>query len=608
MRIRTKILLLFTVGATVPLLLGNLFVVYGFSKMTERRIGEELIHTADLASSRIGDRLERTLADLANVAASVPFRELMPEDLQRAQELPYRQMPGSTLVALIDGEGKAVVPPFQPSHSLAASLHRAVPSADDLEQLSRHIPLQLARSANAAIGPAYLGGAGDPRMVIARELTRRDDNDRPWILAVELSLTEICDLSKRYGTKAATVNLVDLEGGLVCEGASPGHRMPPAILARLSAAPLLDWVRPDGRAVLATATDVPGSGWRMVIEHSKQELRRPIVEAYRLTAIWLAISLAMAVFGGMVLSREITLPITALEQGALRIASGEYDKEIGSTSTDELGRLSAAFDKMSREIRAWNAELVHRVEQRTAELREAGEQILRSQKLAAIGELGSGAAHEINNPLTSVICTAQLLESHAEPGGEVAKGLEVITANARRVADVVETLLRISQSQVSEDMRPVDLCQVVRRVAGLHATRFAEQHIELDLDLVPAFVCRVHGKGPDLELAFSQLVDNARRAMPKGGVVGFSVDIVEGGAVLVSVSDNGPGMTDDVRRRAFDPFFTTNPPGSGARGLGLSLVQRIVEEHAGRVVLESDQGRGTRVKLYFPSAARLSRA
>ncbi|MCU0664347.1 MAG: HAMP domain-containing histidine kinase [Myxococcota bacterium] len=608
MGIRTKILLLFTLGTTVPFLLGNLFVVFAFSRMTEQRIGRELVHTARLASSRVGDRLERTLEDLEAVSLGVPFRELMLDDLRRAQELPYRQMPRATLVAIIDGSGKAVVPPFQPSPELAASLSRQAPSPSDLEKLALHVPLRLALSASAAIGPVYRGSGGDPRLVVAKELRRREEGDRPWVLAVEISLSKLCTMSAEYGTHAATVRLVDTGGATICGGPPAQRDIPQSVLAQLSRKPLVDWFYPDGLEVMSTAADVTGSAWRLVIEQSKAELRRPIVEAYKITAVWLAVSLAMAVIGGLILSREFTVPIAGLEAAAQRLATGDYSTKIGLNSSDELGRLSQAFDKMAQEIEAWNKELVERVEQRTAALREAHEQMLRTQKLAAIGELGSGAAHEINNPLTVVIGTAQLLESAAPPQTELAKGLLAISTNARRVADIVNTLLRISQSQVHEHMRPVDMSQIVNRVIDLHATRFEEQHIQVDTDFEPPSMCRVHGIGPDLELALSQVVDNALRALPNRGVIGFSVSTMEGGAVQVVVSDNGPGMSEDVRLRAFDPFFTTNSPSSGSPGLGLSLVQRIVQEHSGRIVLESEPGKGTRIKIYLPGAARLSRS
>lgn len=608
MRIRTKILLLFTLGATVPFLVGNFFVVLGFSRMAEQRIGEELVHTASLASSRVGDRLERFLEDMENISLSVPFRELMPDDLHRALELPYRQLPHATLVALIDDSGKAVVPPFQPAAELAISLNRQTPTPRDVERFSLHVPLRFALSASAALGPVYAGEGGDPRMVVARELRRKSENDPPWVLAVELSLSSLCALSAEYGTSTSTVRIVDNSGAMVC-GGEPGQRLIPVpVLSRLARQPLSEWRRHDGAEVLSSAADVPGSTFRLIMENNKKELRRPILDAYKFTAIWLMVSLSIAIIGGLVLSREFTVPISDLEAAAKRLASGEYATKIDLRSSDELGQLATAFNKMATEIQRWNDELVQRVEQRTAALREASEQILRTQKLAAIGELGSGAAHEINNPLTAVIGMAQLLESEAPADSELAKGLAIITSNARRVADITDNLLRISQAQVPEDMRPLDMSNIIQRIVVLFSMRFVERNIEVEMEFEPPHRCRVHGSATNLELALSQLADNALNALPAGGVVGFSVSAVEGGAVQVVVSDNGPGMPEEVRLRAFDPFFTTSAPNSGCPGLGLALVQRVVEEHKGRIVLESEQGRGTRIKIYLPGAARLSRA
>jgi signal transduction histidine kinase len=96
--------------------------------------------------------------------------------------------------------------------------------------------------------------------------------------------------------------------------------------------------------------------------------------------------------------------------------------------------------------------------------------------------------------------------------------------------------------------------------------------------------------------------------MEEGGTLTLRVAKVEGGAVRIEVTDTGPGMPDEVRERVFDPFYTTTPPGSGSKGLGLTLVQRVVTEHKGRIVLDSAAGKGTTVTLYFPGAAKLSKA
>jgi signal transduction histidine kinase len=306
-----------------------------------------------------------------------------------------------------------------------------------------------------------------------------------------------------------------------------------------------------------------------------------------------------------VLARGLTRPISELEEASARIAGGDYDRVLEVQSKDEVGRLAEAFNHMTAEVRAWNTELTERVEERTKALREAQEQIMQTQKMAAVGELGAGVAHEINNPLTGVIGTAQLMQLDAEPGSEFAESLNTIISNSRRVADVVDALLKFSQSQVSPDLKPLDLGDAFDQAINMFAGRFEERGIEVARQVQKG--CMVNAIDSDVQLAFHHLIDNALKAMAEGGTLTIDLAKVEGGAIRVEIGDTGPGMSEEVRERVFDPFYTTAPPGSGAKGLGLTLVQRVVAEHQGRIVLDSAEGEGTRVTLYFPGAAKLSK-
>jgi signal transduction histidine kinase len=135
--------------------------------------------------------------------------------------------------------------------------------------------------------------------------------------------------------------------------------------------------------------------------------------------------------------------------------------------------------------------------------------------------------------------------------------------------------------------------------------RLEERVIEVRREIQPQ--CMVNAIDSDVQLAFHHLIDNAFKAMADGGTLSLELSKVEGGAVRAEIGDTGPGMTEEVRERVFDPFYTTAPPGSGAKGLGLTLVHRVMTEHQGRIVLDSAQGKGTRVTLYFPGAAKLSK-
>ncbi len=609
MKIRTKILGLFTLGAVVPLLVSHFFAVSMASSALRGSIAGSVVDATTLMAGQISQRLERLVIDLENTVLSMPFSKLDRSNLHPALEVPYRQLPEVTIVALLDESGRAVTPPYVKSAQEARALGRESVSQRDLDLFSENVPLRLALSAEAAFGPVYFSSKGKPRIVAAKSFQAREKGKR-WVFAVELSLASTCELVSRYeeeGVKSA--RLFDARGTVFCVEAKDAAStlVDPRTLENLVASRRIGtYTHPSGSAVLAAAAPIGVTNWSLLFEHSEEIALKPVKTSLYWTALWVGVALAIAVVGGFLLARGLTRPIESLEVAAQSISHGKYGALIEVGSRDELGRLAEAFNHMSREIQSWNRELTARVQERTEELREAHEQILKTQKLAAVGELGSGVAHEINNPLTGVIGTAQLLEATVEPGSEVARGLGDIVSGAKRVAEVVDSLLRLSQSQVSAQMHMIDLCEVIPSVLAMFEARFQEHGVVVKTSIDRE--CRIYAIENDLRLVLNQLIENALRAMAGGGRLLVEAERVDGGAVKLRVRDTGAGMPSEVRQRAFDPFFTTNAPGSGARGLGLPMVQRIVDEHDGRIVLESEVDRGTIVKIYLPGVARLSRA
>jgi two-component system NtrC family sensor kinase len=610
MKIRTKILLLFTLGAVVPLLTSHFFATRMVSASIRERIADNLSHSVQQAVGRLGDYVERSIEDLALVVDSVPFAGFPADDLHRALEIPYRQLKGVTMVALINEDGQAVAPPYTKLPKDAIALGREPTLEEDLDYFSKNVPLKLALNAEVALGPVYLSSSGNPRMVMARAYPL-GDGETSWVLAVEVSLADICKLAAVYDDiQGRRAKLIDARGQLLCraaKGSAAGLDLYPGLdrIDKMAGAEVATYVNSDGKKVIGVVDHVPITGWRLLLEQPEKIAMEPVRRSLYWTGVWVLVSLAIALGGGAFLSRELTRPIADLEEAAAGIAKGDYERAIEPRSRDEVGRLALAFNHMTAEIRAWSAELTERVEERTRALREAREQIMQTQKLAAIGELGSGVAHEINNPLTGVIGVAQLLQGAAEPGSDVSKGLKDIVTNARRVADIVDALLRLSQKQVSPELQSIDAGRTVESALDMFATRLGERGVRIVKDIQKD--CRVYARENDLRLALNHIVDNAVRALKSGGRIEVVVRRVEGSAVQIVVADNGPGMTDEVRLRAFDPFYTTSNPGSSARGLGLPLVHRVVSEHNGRIVLDSTVGKGTKVNIYLPGAPRLSR-
>jgi two-component system, NtrC family, sensor kinase len=608
MKIRTKIVLLLTLGVLAPMLLSHHFISVRTASTVRRMLQGELAAEATQVAGRVNDRLIWAAEGMGLVVQSVPFESFSSDELRKALALPYRQLSDVSIVALLDEAGKALVPPYRPDAAESALLKRAPVSDADLVAFSKNVPFELALTAKVAFGPPYRSGEGEPRIVAASSFEVAGSGKR-WVLAVELSLRPLCDEVVEAGASGggSIRRLLDGKGFSICAPAGEPWRPIADAAAVLGHAPREIFRREaDGAAVLSTWDDVALTGWRLETGRKEAAVMAPLQRLRQWIFVWTGAVLVLAIAGGMLLSRGLTGPISELEQASHEIAGGAYERVLAVRSNDEVGSLARTFNRMTAEIRAWNAELTDRVEARTRELKEAQLQILQSQKLAAVGELGAGVAHEINNPLTGVIGLAQLAKAEATPGTELAETLNDIIVNARRVAEVVDALLRFSQTQVSPDMAAVEPSRVLEEIVSMYTGRIADRKIEV----VRRFgaPCEIHAVEGDLRIALTHLVDNAVRAMPSGGRLGLEVAHVEGGAVRIAISDDGVGMPEEVRLRAADPFFSTQPPGSGSKGLGLWIVHRVVEDHGGKIVIESAQGRGTTATLYFPGKVRLSKS
>ncbi len=227
------------------------------------------------------------------------------------------------------------------------------------------------------------------------------------------------------------------------------------------------------------------------------------------------------------------------------------------------------------------------------------EQLQISEKMASIGLLAAGVAHEVNTPLTGISSFTQMLLDQADPDDPRTRLLEKIERQTFRAAKIVNSLLHLSRP-VQGETGPVDLHVVVNDVLSLleHQFRAASVQVRKDLQADSAAIRAVEHK---LQQVFLNLFLNARDAMPKGGWVTIATRR-EDDMVVVEVSDTGAGIPAEHLARIYDPFFSTKPIGQGT-GLGLSITYGIVQEHEGTIVCDSQVGQGTRFIVSFPALA-----
>ncbi|MBI3670280.1 MAG: response regulator [Acidobacteria bacterium] len=228
--------------------------------------------------------------------------------------------------------------------------------------------------------------------------------------------------------------------------------------------------------------------------------------------------------------------------------------------------------------------------------------MLQTEKMAALGQLVSGVAHELNNPLTSIMGYAQLLLSRRE-GAERAADARMIYQEADRAGRIVKNLLLFAR-ETKPERRPVNLNEIVERTLALRSYELKVENIHVILELEPDLPTTL-ADAAQLQQAVLNLVVNAEQAIQQGrghGQVRVRTWRLSAQRLGLEVADDGPGIPPEVATRIFDPFFTTKPVGVGT-GLGLSIVYGIVHEHGGEVSVESQPGRGTKFVLELPIVA-----
>ncbi|HET9531586.1 MAG TPA: ATP-binding protein [Blastocatellia bacterium] len=306
-------------------------------------------------------------------------------------------------------------------------------------------------------------------------------------------------------------------------------------------------------------------------------------------------------------------PVSRLIVGTKKVASGDLDYKIKSSSQDEVGELAESFNRMTRklkeandEINDWARTLENRVEEKTGELSQAHAHILRVEKMASIGKLAAIVAHEINNPLAGILIYARLLLKQIDRrcaaglcDEESRKHLETIAAESARCGEIVKGLLQFSR-QTKANMEPSDINEVVLQSVRLVQHKIDLMNFRADVRLdrrLPGVIC----DSQQIKQALIALLINACEAMPQHeGVLTIEsrwLDAIQ--SVEIIIKDNGIGMDEETRKHIFEPFFTTKEQGKGV-GLGLSVVYGIVHGHSGEIDVDSSLGKGTTFIIRLP--------
>jgi two-component system NtrC family sensor kinase len=318
---------------------------------------------------------------------------------------------------------------------------------------------------------------------------------------------------------------------------------------------------------------------------------------------------AICVIVALILIHFFTRPAKELVLGTHRISGGDLGHFIPVATNDEMGFLASSFNQMTRDLQRAHAEiqegmrnLEQKVEERTQELKATQSQLLRSEKLAAVGALAATVAHEINNPLTGVYTYIRLMErkidqgQHAPADIEKFKGyLDTMRREVERTAAIVQNLLDFTRPK--EPVRkPMSLPKVVEESLSLVGNKLRLNNIEVVNGMHP--LPDIMADPAHMKQVFINLMINACEAMEEGGTLTIGCECNEAeNTVTVEIHDTGVGIEAENLARIFDPFFSTKEKGTG---LGLSVVHGIVSRHNGKVAIESAPGSGTHLRIMLP--------
>ncbi|MBX5484139.1 MAG: sensor histidine kinase [Myxococcaceae bacterium] len=640
MSFRTKILLALIAVGVAPAL--------AMSVLSWNANREELVSTVGGAQREVAEEaarfadgyVQQAIDDLRRAVDYIPFAQLSRDELGKVLAIPFRQMPALESVAVLDERADAVVPPMVRTARLQAHLGT----------FAERIPFRAALEDGLAVGAPWKDDAdGLPRLAVAVRIdasepaataefaaTESAASERaaaegaaaesaaaesaaaegPRVIAGEVSLAALVHRLEELSRPDRVAALIAPDGALVASASSKqaaGVMDDPAWtglahdVTRDGTAKVQALGTRDGREWLAAAAPLPELGWTLVLARPAHAAFSAAERVARYVIYWAAIALVLTLVLGLFVSRGISRPVGALSAAAEALRAGDYGRRVEVASKDELGSLAATFNAMAeeiarrdREIRAFNDELQRRVEEKSAELQQARDQIERSRRLEGLVSLGAGLAHEMNNPLTSVLGILSLVKDDIPRGTPNADLLEVAAQDAARIARIVERFRRFVEQETFAPER-FDLGQVVKDAIALARPELDAAKVRARATL-PEGAHPVSGDPKQLAEAIRQLLLNSAQAMPEGGELSVQLSEPEKGALKLTVSDTGEGIPEALRERVFDPFFTTKRD-SARLGLGLTLVHRVVQAHHGRILLESAPGKGTTVTVLLPGAA-----
>ena len=392
-----------------------------------------------------------------------------------------------------------------------------------------------------------------------------------------------------------------------------------------------------GKIIGGIQMEVPAGDLMMNLLNSKKIILITVV----LDAV------VLIIFGSFMLSRVLVKPIKDLVRLTQKISEGDFSQKIEVTSKNEIGQLIGSFNRMIDRLKENQESLenyLESLESANRQLKQAQEELIRTEKLASIGRFAAGVAHEVGNPLGAILGYTSILQKEGLEHEESKDYLKRIEKEIERINRIVRELLDFARPSKFE-IKEVEINKVVESTLSLLSYQKNFKNIETQLDIQPNLPV-IKGDESQLSQVFINIILNAIDAMPAGGTLAiqtgthlvgnpdsdrlqriyprrrksdpmesdysrmrrpnpldaFFKKFSEGDRLVrIRISDTGMGIKKEDLENIFDPFFTTKAPDKGT-GLGLSISLRIVESLGGEIRVESEVGKGSTFEVYFPAA------
>ncbi len=330
-------------------------------------------------------------------------------------------------------------------------------------------------------------------------------------------------------------------------------------------------------------------GWFMATVADKGKVLAPVIKQRKvMLTVGIIVMIASAI-SAVLLSKTLTRPISLLFMGAKEIGSGNLDYRINVSSGDEIGDLARGFNSMSEALKESIAKRI-----------EAESRVCQAEKLASIGELAAGVAHEINNPLGNIISIARLLREDMENKGydinAMNTDIDTIIKEGKKCEGIVTGLLNFS--------REMPLYKTLENLSGLIDEVIISLNNKIQDRRIGVYkeykeIPEIYVDRAQMQQVFSNIILNSIHATGRGGNIGIMTKM-KGEDAVVEISDTGTGIPEENLKKVFNPFFTTKEVGEGT-GLGLAISYGIIKKHGGEIRLQSEAGKGTRCIITIPA-------